>query len=336
MLATPVSVRAHAKINLDLRVLGMRPDGFHELRTVFQAISLHDTVTCTPRPGPFALECDTAGVPLDTTNLVWRGAEALWIDPSQRWAPFGALQPRLRGQPAWLLPRPGEPLVAADATTPATDPEVDRHASAITGVLTRDGALQVSGTERYEGHAGAGLRAALEELDEATRRPRIEAALARALKGVTLQSLTIALEGPPGTPLLVSWSATVPSFARPLGDGRLALDLGLFPASLARRFVTRGAREAPLLIADPERTTVQIALALPPGARVLSGAESATLAGPQGRFVRTAVVAGDRIELVDRLTLDRGRLAPAGYPEFAAFATSVDTVQRAELILALP
>ncbi len=78
MLATPVSVRAHAKINLDLRVLGMRPDGFHELRTVFQAISLHDTVTCTPRPGPFALECDTAGVPLDTTNLVWRGAEALW------------------------------------------------------------------------------------------------------------------------------------------------------------------------------------------------------------------------------------------------------------------
>ena len=73
-----VSTRAHAKINLDLRVLGMRPDGFHELRTVFQAISLHDTVTCIPRPGPFALECETAGVPLDSTNLVWRAAAALW------------------------------------------------------------------------------------------------------------------------------------------------------------------------------------------------------------------------------------------------------------------
>jgi 4-diphosphocytidyl-2-C-methyl-D-erythritol kinase len=73
-----IAVRAHAKINLDLRVLGPRPDGFHELRTVFQAISLHDIVECIPRDGPFAIECDTAGVPLDKTNLVWRAAQALW------------------------------------------------------------------------------------------------------------------------------------------------------------------------------------------------------------------------------------------------------------------
>jgi 4-diphosphocytidyl-2-C-methyl-D-erythritol kinase len=73
-----VSVRAHAKINLDLRVVGTRPDGFHELRTVFQAISLHDRLVCIERPGPFALECDTAGVPLDRSNLVWKAAEMLW------------------------------------------------------------------------------------------------------------------------------------------------------------------------------------------------------------------------------------------------------------------
>jgi 4-diphosphocytidyl-2-C-methyl-D-erythritol kinase len=73
-----VTVRAHAKINLDLRVLGTRPDGFHELRTVFQALSLHDTIECVPRAGPFAIECETAGVPLDRSNLVWRAAECLW------------------------------------------------------------------------------------------------------------------------------------------------------------------------------------------------------------------------------------------------------------------
>lgn len=73
-----VSARAYGKINLDLRVLGTRPDGFHELRTVFQAISLYDAITCTPRPGPFAIECSTAGVPLDRSNLLWRAAELLW------------------------------------------------------------------------------------------------------------------------------------------------------------------------------------------------------------------------------------------------------------------
>jgi len=74
----PVAIRAYAKINLDLRVLGPRADGFHELRTVFQTISLHDTITCVPREGPFSIECGAAGVPLDRSNLIWRAADALW------------------------------------------------------------------------------------------------------------------------------------------------------------------------------------------------------------------------------------------------------------------
>jgi 4-diphosphocytidyl-2-C-methyl-D-erythritol kinase len=71
-------VRAHAKVNLDLRVLGTRPDGYHELRTVFQTIELHDTLTCVERPGSFALTCRAPGIPLDGSNLVWRAAAALW------------------------------------------------------------------------------------------------------------------------------------------------------------------------------------------------------------------------------------------------------------------
>jgi 4-diphosphocytidyl-2-C-methyl-D-erythritol kinase len=70
--------RAHAKVNLDLRVLGTRADGFHELRTVFQAIELHDTLTWQERPGTFTVKCRTAGVPLDDTNLVSQAASRLW------------------------------------------------------------------------------------------------------------------------------------------------------------------------------------------------------------------------------------------------------------------
>ncbi len=73
-----IAARAHAKVNLDLRVLGTRPDGYHELRTVFQSIELHDTITAQQKAGPFVLKCRTPGVPLDDRNLVWRAAAALW------------------------------------------------------------------------------------------------------------------------------------------------------------------------------------------------------------------------------------------------------------------
>jgi len=73
-----LTIRAHAKVNLDLRVLGTRADGYHELRTVLQSIELHDTLTCVERPGAFALKCRVSGVPLDESNLVWRAAAALW------------------------------------------------------------------------------------------------------------------------------------------------------------------------------------------------------------------------------------------------------------------
>ncbi len=78
MRLAKVTARAHAKINLDLRVLGTRADGFHELRTVFQSLELHDVLVFRRRRGEFAIRCRVAGVPHDETNLIWRAAGALW------------------------------------------------------------------------------------------------------------------------------------------------------------------------------------------------------------------------------------------------------------------
>src|SRR5579862_3323324 len=76
--AAAITVRACAKINLTLRITGVRADGYHELRSVFQSLALHDTLICARRRGPFAIECDEPGCPTDASNLVWRAAEGLW------------------------------------------------------------------------------------------------------------------------------------------------------------------------------------------------------------------------------------------------------------------
>ncbi|MGB8849161.1 MAG: 4-(cytidine 5'-diphospho)-2-C-methyl-D-erythritol kinase, partial [Candidatus Acidiferrales bacterium] len=72
-----VRLPAFAKVNLCLHVLGRRPDGYHELRTIFQAISLHDTleITRTRRRG-ITLEIDDPSLPVGRENLVYRAIEA--------------------------------------------------------------------------------------------------------------------------------------------------------------------------------------------------------------------------------------------------------------------
>ena len=72
-----VSLASFAKINLDLRILGTRPDGYHDLRTVLQSMALFDTVTVTVRRGPMAVTCDEPDIPTDQRNLVWKAASLL-------------------------------------------------------------------------------------------------------------------------------------------------------------------------------------------------------------------------------------------------------------------
>jgi 4-diphosphocytidyl-2-C-methyl-D-erythritol kinase len=68
-------LRSVAKINLDLRVLYRRPDGFHELRTIFQTISLADTIEVDYQPGRTKIELKSNLNISD--NLILRAADAV-------------------------------------------------------------------------------------------------------------------------------------------------------------------------------------------------------------------------------------------------------------------
>jgi len=77
-VSTPFSLPSFAKVNLSLRILGKRPDGYHEIRTVLQTVSLHDTIQFAPNEGSeIFLTCDEPLVPTDRHNLIVKSAHAL-------------------------------------------------------------------------------------------------------------------------------------------------------------------------------------------------------------------------------------------------------------------
>ncbi len=72
----PARYRAPAKLNLGLEIIGRRPDGYHELVTIFHTIALHDELTVAPAPpGHLTLATDPALGGED--NLILRAARAL-------------------------------------------------------------------------------------------------------------------------------------------------------------------------------------------------------------------------------------------------------------------
>lgn len=70
---------AFAKLNLTLDVLGKRTDGYHDLKSVMQSISIRDDVEIDVDTGkPWVLRCDKEGLPTDHRNLAWKAAEVFF------------------------------------------------------------------------------------------------------------------------------------------------------------------------------------------------------------------------------------------------------------------
>jgi len=69
----PVTVRSFAKINLGLCIGAARPDGFHDLRTVYQIVGLHDVIRVSVGLGTgIEIRSEDSRVPKDDSNTCWR------------------------------------------------------------------------------------------------------------------------------------------------------------------------------------------------------------------------------------------------------------------------
>ena len=72
----PVTVRSFAKINLGLCIGALRTDGFHDLRTVYQTIALHDVIRVEVKRGNgIEIRCEDPNVPRDASNTCYRVVE---------------------------------------------------------------------------------------------------------------------------------------------------------------------------------------------------------------------------------------------------------------------
>lgn len=72
-----LALQAPAKINLYLRVTGKRPDGYHELETLFERVTLADTLTFESHPTQVQLTCNNSELSCGEDNLVMKAARLL-------------------------------------------------------------------------------------------------------------------------------------------------------------------------------------------------------------------------------------------------------------------
>lgn len=70
---------AYAKLNLTLDVLGKRPDGYHDLKSIMQTISIRDDIEIDVGTGkPWKLKCTDDQIPADENNLAWKAAKVFY------------------------------------------------------------------------------------------------------------------------------------------------------------------------------------------------------------------------------------------------------------------
>lgn len=258
------------------------------------------------------------------------GAEPLWMDFGLRDAPLGRVPPYLSGAEALVMPEDAE-REAKRITLPSVDPWLDLTEAQMELALDDEGNLSGVITQTARGFDAAGLRRNFEQVNRSQLLRQQERALSATFQGVELVNLEIEDSGNPDDPVVARSTIRVPRFAR-LSDGSMGLRANFGPQRMGLRFVTRGERETPLLIAQPEVSRIRVRLRLPEGWTVDPPAP-VTLRTPFGRFSAKWLLDGAVLVLDEEAEVHRARILPSDYPAFRGYAGSIDAAQAREIAL---
>jgi hypothetical protein len=344
--ATPAALAraAHARVAHDVLGVGARDEDasavlsrgrgsrLQLLRAVLEALGLRARVAAV-RPF-WAVQDDTRFPEASRYEVallrVEAGGETLWLDPTMRLAPFGALASGVLDSEALVLGAPGEPLEVT--RTPARAAVPEERAVAVRIALAADGSAELEGTDTYTGAMAGAAKAALEPLDATRRRQAMEALVARSLRGVTVTEVAFEGEDDLEAPLVLRWRGRAPRLVREV-EGGAVLEAAVFPARLAARFAQVAVRRTPLLVPGAERTVQRVEVVAPEGL-VPRAAPPERIETSYGAYVRTEAVQGRTLVREERVEVARGRIPPERSGELTAFAAAVDAAQARPLALA--
>ncbi len=300
-----------------LRILGYRPQVLLARTVGSSQVEYHLPNRTTYRHGLVAVEI---------------GGERVFLDPTNRFNPFGTLYPFLQGMRALEITSPAgsRPFVRL--------PEYPRQYLAreirLDLSLGPDGTLQGRGHERITTAQAAQYRKLLASLSPGQQKQILQAGLGNYFSGALLLEHEITGLSDPDRPLVLEYRLKVPRFARRRGNA-LVIQEGFYPYRLSASLIAKPERKLPLLLGDETSTDSHISLTLPEGSRARLP-EPVYLQAPLSIFSLSVSQKGDRLILEKALRVKAGRVQPADYPAFRDFCQRVDRRDTEEIVIELP
>lgn len=260
------------------------------------------------------------------------GGHVYWLDPSEDFAPFGALPSYAQGRPGFVVV--GQ-TVGARYETPPLDDALGQKRMELHIALAADGSARIDSREIFTVEGGADMRRYLDYTPNPRDVERIyEQRESREYGGAQLQSLSFAAAADPDAPLVVSAVLDVPQMATTRGTS-LSVDRGFALPLAAAMAADRVERTLPLLFDQEMRHSMRIELVAPDGYTIERAPAPVVLTWGTMRYEREVTVAASKksVTWTRRMTIPRQRISPAAYPEFAAFMRQVMESERIRIDL---